>query len=103
MSSTAGKKDPDVPGSFYLSLIQEDGMKNTAFTWRIHSGEREKLVRLLDFIEHALDALEYNENSQMEISYLPTENLIRLMTLVPGQPPLTQILICEADGEIELA
>ncbi len=81
----------------------EDGMKNTAFTWRIHSAEREKLVHLLDFMEHALDALEYNENSQMEISYLPTENLIRLMTLVPGQPPLTQILICEADEENEPA
>jgi hypothetical protein len=53
-------------------------------------------------MEHALDALEYNENSQMEISYLPTENLIRLMALVPGQPSLTQILICEADEEKEL-
>lgn len=74
-------------------------MKNTAFTWRIQAGERKKLLNLLDFMEQALDVLEYNEKSEVEISYLSSENLIRLMATVPGQPPLTHILICELDEE----
>ena len=74
-------------------------MKTTAFTWRIHFGEKEKLLNLIDFMEHALDALEYNEKCEVEISYIPAENIIRLMALVPSQPPLTHILICELDED----
>jgi hypothetical protein len=74
-------------------------MKNTCFSWRIHYGERQKLLNLIDFLEHASDILEHNEKGELEISYLPAENLIRCMALVPGQPPLAHILICELDEE----
>lgn len=76
-------------------------MKTTAFTWRVYYGEQQKLLELIDFLEHASDMISYNPKGEVGISYLPAENLIRLMACTPGQPPLTHILLCELDKELQ--
>ena len=72
-------------------------MKQTAFTWRINSTEPEKLQNLSGFIEYAREILEKDENSEIKISYFPSENLIRLTAWAPGEPPFVQILLCELE------
>jgi hypothetical protein len=72
-------------------------MKNTAFTWRIHHPERKEVFDLLSFMQLASDTLDHNEKSEVVISYLPVENLIRFMVTTPGEPSLTHILLCELD------
>jgi hypothetical protein len=72
-------------------------MKNTAFTWRVQYSERKKLSDLFGFVQRALGTLDTNEESALEISYLPVENIIRFMVITPGEPSSTHILLCELD------
>jgi len=73
-------------------------MNRPCFTWRVRSGEQEKLLPLLEFLDRSLELIKENEHSDVDLSYLPDENLFRFMALVPGQPPLTFILLCELDA-----
>ena len=72
-------------------------MKQTAFTWRVRADEPEKLQSLYDYLDRAREVLEADKNAALAVSYFPTENLIRVITSTPDQPPLVQILICELE------
>ena len=72
-------------------------MNRPCFTWRVRSGEQEKLLPVLEFLDRGLEQIKGNEHSELSLSYLPDENLFRFMIDVPEQPPLTLILLCEMD------
>jgi hypothetical protein len=72
-------------------------MKQTAFSWRINASERDKLQSLSGFFDRAREVLERDENSEVKVSYFPSENLIRFIASAPGEPPYIHILLCELE------
>jgi len=76
-------------------------MSQPCFTWHAGSGEQEQLLPLVDFLTQGMDLLSTVENSEVAISFSPEESLFRFMLVLPDQPPLTLILLCEVDPQEE--
>ncbi len=72
-------------------------MNKPCFSWRVRSGEQEKLLPLIDLMEQGLDLMKIHENGEVVLSYHPDENLFRFTVVVPGQQPSTLILLCDFD------